>query len=531
MDFLTIKNGSICRNGGPFLLRGFGLGGWLLPEGYMWKLFTKCDRPRRMEALIETLCGAEYAQRFWQRYFDTYITRPELEHIAKAGFNSVRLPLNARRLCVRQGGKLVFRPEMIRHVDDCVRWCRELGLYVILDMHAAPGGQTGQNIDDSEHDRPELFLCPEHQDTLTELWVMLARRYREEPAVAGYDLLNEPLPNWNAQLNHKVLPLYRRLMAAIRQVDDRHLIILEGVHWATDFSIFDGMTRSEAEENRVVLQFHKYWSVPDADSLQPFLACAERLNAPLYLGESGENNLNWYTMIFPLCERLGIGWNFWSFKKMGSRNSPVTFEQPEGWETLIAYLDGAGSLAQDEARALFDRFLDCIANPIYCDEVICALTRTPPVVIPAEAFDMWEIHSPKGSGALLRQSDSATLVFADGHSGRPDYRRYGGECQPESERVLVRLLARDAVGYRFSAKGPVWVRLICQGAGRGQILCGGAEHTFAAGEEVLIPVQPGRDQILTVRCTEGQVLLDLVELRIAIDTPLRIPGSKRAIDR
>lgn len=513
MEFLTVEHGAIRRNGTPFLLRGFGLGGWLLPEGYMWKLFTKCDRPRRMEAMLQTLCGQNYAEGFWRQYYDTYITRTEIEYIARHGFNSVRLPLNARHLCHYENGLLVFTPDTIQRVDDCIRWCREFGLYVILDMHAAPGGQTGQNIDDSEHDKPELFLCDGYADTLTQLWAMLAHRYRDEAAVAGYDLLNEPLPNWNAQYNHLVLPLYRKIMAAIRNADDHHIILLEGVHWATDFSIFDAMSPEEAAENQVVLQFHKYWNPPDADSLAPFLACAKRLNAPLYLGESGENNLDWYTTLFPLCERLGIGWSFWSFKKMDNRNSPITFAQPNGWDMLTSYLDGNGSLTQTEAQALFDRFLACIASPIYCDEVICALSRTSPVVIPAEAFDACDIHSPKESRVELRRSEPVTLLFADGHTGTPDYRRYDGASQPETERVLVRLLAKDSVKYRFSTVSPSVLRLNCHGAGRGTISCGSAEVFFSQSGPVLMDIPAGKNQTLSIRCTDGQLFLDQLELK------------------
>ena len=53
MEKLYVENGRLMAGGAPLLLRGFGLGGWLLPEGYMWKFYTKCDRPRRIEALIE----------------------------------------------------------------------------------------------------------------------------------------------------------------------------------------------------------------------------------------------------------------------------------------------------------------------------------------------------------------------------------------------------------------------------------------------------------------------------------------------
>ena len=496
MEFLSIKDGQLLRGGAPFLLRGFGLGGWLLPEGYMWKFFTKCDRPRRMEQLIETLCGPDYAATFWAQYFDTYITAADMDYIAAHGFNSVRLPLNARHLCREENGALTFVPETIQRVDDCIRWCRERGIYVVLDMHGAPGGQTGQNIDDSENDIPELFLEEHHADTLTELWTILARRYRDEPAVAGYDILNEPLPNWNAQHNYKVLPLYRSLIAAIRAEDERHPIILEGVHWSTDFSIFDDLTEQDAAEHQIMLQFHKYWSPPDAESLAPFLACAKRLRAPLYMGEGGENNLDWYTTVFPLYERLNIGWSFWSYKKMENRNSPVTFLKPEGWEKLIANLDGGPAPEREEAILIFDRFLAAVAAPMYCAEVMNALSRTVPVSIPAEAYDHCEIYSVRAPGARLRISEPTTLLFADGHEGEPDYRRYGGEPQPERERILLRLRFGDGVCYRFSSPGPVRVTLEYTGDGELAHVCHG---------------EGGRREVW-VRCTAGTALLDRIIL-------------------
>ncbi|MDF2986567.1 MAG: glycoside hydrolase [Eubacterium sp.] len=119
-------------------LRAYGtkIVGWLLPEGYMWKLYTKCDRPRRMEKLIEELCGYAYAKDFWKRYFDSYITREDIELIADQGFNSVRLPLNARILFDED--QKSFYQEVIMRVDMLIEWCREFGIYVVLDMHGAP---------------------------------------------------------------------------------------------------------------------------------------------------------------------------------------------------------------------------------------------------------------------------------------------------------------------------------------------------------------------------------------------------------
>ena len=104
-----------------------------------------------------------------------------------------------------------------------------------LLMHAAPGGQTGQNIDDSERDLPELFMRPEHQDELCALWEMLAARYSGEAAVAGFDLLNEPLVKKDAGYNSQLVPLYMRLADAIRRADPERIVIWEGAHWPPAF--------------------------------------------------------------------------------------------------------------------------------------------------------------------------------------------------------------------------------------------------------------------------------------------------------
>jgi hypothetical protein len=184
---------------------GFGLGGWLLPEGYMWQMEGKYDRPRRMEQLIETLCGTEYATSFWERYEEQLCHDAKISKDRKSGFNSVRLPINARRLFRFSCRKAACCAPNARCIDRLIDWCRTYGIYVILDMHAAPGGPSGQNIDDSEKDLPELFLVPEYQENLCAAWNCLRNDTQKRPVVAAYDLLNEPLPDFFRQYNDGVL--------------------------------------------------------------------------------------------------------------------------------------------------------------------------------------------------------------------------------------------------------------------------------------------------------------------------------------
>ena len=511
-EFLQCRSKSMYLGDTPVLLRGFGLGGWLLPEGYMWQMEGEYDRPRRMEQLIESLCGTEYAAAFWERYEENYITRADIEWIASCGFNSVRLPVNARRLFRFEGQKTEFVAKTLQRVDDLIDWCRELGVYVILDMHAAPGGQTGQNIDDSENDQPELFINPLYQDQLCAAWELLAARYADEPVVAAYDLLNEPLPDFFSQYNDGVLPLYRRLIQAIRAIDPHHMIMLEGAHWATDFSVLDDMTREETAD-KFALQFHRYWSAPDEESLERYLAVANRLDIPLYLGESGENNLEWYTAMFPLCDRLNIGWSFWSYKKMNCKNSPVTFARPEGWDLLMDHIHGRSILTQTQVEGVFDEFLDCISHPVYQDSVVCALTRKPPFTLPCETFDESQIQSQRLPGAEMRMREQASLLFRDGHLGAPDYRRLKGEPQPEEENIVVRLKAEDEIGFYVNiATAPANGRLLAYGEGKIELT---VDHMSVEGVrmdhgEYRFTIHQVGKLTLSIRCVQGEIDVDRI---------------------
>ncbi len=210
------------EDGNKVLLRGVGLGNWLLPEGYMWKFGQAGDRPRTIEKLVSDLIGPEKADEFWLAFRENYITEADIARIAQLGFNSVRPALNARRF-LTEGEDPTYVDEGFELLDNLVGWCRKHGIYVIIDMHGAPGGQTGANIDDSPNDEPGLFMDPRNQDLLIDLWVKIAERYKDEPTVAAYDLLNEPLPgrtgmprSTSVSLNRCTSGLPRRFAASIR---------------------------------------------------------------------------------------------------------------------------------------------------------------------------------------------------------------------------------------------------------------------------------------------------------------------------
>ncbi|GAA1996953.1 glycoside hydrolase family 5 protein [Microbacterium pumilum] len=335
---------------GPIPLRGVGLGNWLLAEGYMWLFGDEQSSPRLIEARIQTLVGPERAADFWRRFRDSFITEGDFALIAELGFDHVRLPINARGVMDDDGS---FRDDGFELIERAVTWSERHGLRILLDLHGAPGGQTGTNIDDAPHGKPELFMDPRNRALTVRLWRELATRYRDRESVMGYDLLNEPLPGeWQDIYADALVDLYRELTVAIREIDDRHLIMYEGSNWATNW----GPLRERFDDNQA-LQFHRYWCPPDESSIAEYLEVRDLLNTPIYMGEGGENTPGWIYAATRLYERHGIGWNFWPWKKLDTSTSPLSAKAPDGWE-LIA--NPAAELTADDAWRILDLFLRAV---------------------------------------------------------------------------------------------------------------------------------------------------------------------------
>lgn len=428
-------------SGRELLLRGVGLGNWMLPEGYMWGFGPGAESPREIEDLVTRLVGADGASRFWESFRDSFVTEADIERIAASGFDHVRLPINARVIQDEAGEPIETGYAMI---DRLIRWCRTHRLWVLFDLHGAPGGQTGTNIDDSPRNLPELFMEPRYRQLTTRLWRDLATRYSGETVVLGYDLLNEPLPNeWQHTYAEDLVELYRDLTREIRAIDPDHLIVYEGSHWATNWDIF-----TEVWDENSLLQFHKYWSSPDRASIAPFLEVRERLGLPIYMGEGGENTLEWIYTATRLYEAYGIGWNFWPWKKVDTRTSPVSITPPQRWGAVIASIGGEARLDPAEASAVFEELIEAMRfeNCVWRPDLIAALTAESPAVIPAWGFGFrgpGESYWARGARPLngIRSQDAVTLGFAypGGNPANPFEQSDGRDY--EAEELLVAELA------------------------------------------------------------------------------------------
>lgn len=322
-------------DGNTLLLRGINIGNWLNPEGYMFH-FKNVNSFRLIDDVIKELVGADEARKFWNSFRDNYITKEDIHFIKSSGLNHIRVPFNFKLFLVEEHPK-IFLEEGFKRLDDIIKWCREENLYVVLDMHAAPGGQTGDNIDDG-WSYPFLFEDAVAQHTTIELWKKLAERYKDEKIVIGYDLLNEPIPHFyenKEELNKLLEPLYKKIVSAIRIVDKNHVIFLGGAQWDTNFKVF-----GPPFDKNVVYTFHKYWMPPEQKEIQEYVDYSNKYNVSLWLGESGENEDAWINSFRELLEKNNIGWCFWPYKKMDSTRGTVSFAKTKEWDEIIKFAEG-----------------------------------------------------------------------------------------------------------------------------------------------------------------------------------------------
>ncbi len=377
--FITVKGKEIIgADGKPFLMKGTNLGNWLLPEGYMFK-FKEASSPRLINEVITELIGPAETRQFWKAHLSNYITRKDIQYLRSTGMNSIRIPFHYKLFTDEDylGGRGEARGFAL--MDSVIKWCAAENLYVILDMHAAPGGQTGDNIDDS-YGYPFIFTSREDQEQICSIWIRIADHYKNNRTVMGYDLFNEPIPHFmdTAHLNPLLEPLFKKITAAIRTKDKNHIIFLEGAQWASNFSAF-----GKPFDDKLVYQFHKYWTPATADVIKPYVLFRDKYNVPIYCGETGENDDEWIASFRKILERFDIGWHFWPYKKLDNTRGIVSIPKPEGYDAIINFADSSRANFEQVRRlrptdtaavrkALFEfsrnsRLENCVPNKSYIE--------------------------------------------------------------------------------------------------------------------------------------------------------------------
>ncbi len=334
--FLRVDNKRIINeNNQEVYLKGIGLGGWLLQEGYMLHTSGFANAQWQIRERIVDLIGEANTELFYETYRNNYVRKIDIDSIKSWGFNSIRLPFHYNLFAVNSNPP-VFLNKGFEIIDSLLSWCEDNQIYLILDMHAAPGGQSDENISDYNPAFPSLWESEQNKNLTVQIWRKIAERYKDKQWIGGYDLLNEP--KWNLPPNNQPLrDLYIRITDTIRAVDTNHIIFIEGNWFATDFN---GLT--PPWDNNMVYSFHKYWNSNTQGSIQYLVDLRNNFNRPLWLGETGENSNKWFTDCVELMKTNNIGWAWWPHKKIQSIAGPLSAVLSPLYQTLLNYWSGQG---------------------------------------------------------------------------------------------------------------------------------------------------------------------------------------------
>ncbi|MEI8243959.1 MAG: cellulase family glycosylhydrolase [bacterium] len=330
MSFVTLDRRNLIHNGRAIRLRGFNVGNWLNLENFMIGL-------PGVDSLIRTamreIAGDDKCAAFFEAFTDSYFTEDDAAYIAGMGFNLLRVPFNYR-LFESDQAPYRYDERGFAHLDRLLGWAKRHGLFVLLDLHAAAGGQSEDWHADNPHVEPLLWSYREFQDRTTALWKVIASRYAHDEALFGYDLLNEPNTADAAALN----AFYRRTMAAIRAVDPAHVIVLEGTRWSDDIGslqpdLFDDPLAMPSFHHYPLFDLPAYPSTRDgvtydraylAETMANKYAFYRALERPMLFGEFGYNagaptDAGYRVMddLLSLIDEQQMHWAHWSYKDVG----------------------------------------------------------------------------------------------------------------------------------------------------------------------------------------------------------------------
>lgn len=327
LPFLQTRGTDIATESGKkVFLRGVNLGNWLLWEGVALGIINYPEH--QLRHLMEERMGKEKVDLIFELIKDNYIRPEDFGNVKSSGLNVVRLPFHYRYV----------QENKYTELDRAVQWAKEQGVYIILDMHAAPGSQNTDYHSDSDG-TAYLWENPRYQEEFIRLWEILAKRYKDEPAVAGYEILNEPV----VRDGKKLTDLYARTIFRIRKIDKRHIIFLDGNHYASDFSVF-----TPPFTDNIVYVFHYYEdSVEDMQEVvqkNGYIHFQKRFQVPIMCSEFHSYDC---TSFF---NSKNIHWAPWNYKSIRYMSHGALYHLPPDrpWNRLIASI-GRRMRANQEA--------------------------------------------------------------------------------------------------------------------------------------------------------------------------------------
>ncbi len=320
-DFLTTKGRDIVNQKGEKIqLKGVNLGAWMIWEDWLCPYEGSLDHYTVLYELTERF-GEERAYELFNIYMDNWITEYDLDEIKKMGFNCVRVPFWYRNFYYDDNGRKIYDENGnwdLSRLEWVVSECSKREIYVVLDMHGAVGyqsdaphngkkGSVGLYADTAQGER--------YRELTDELWTEIATRFKDNPAVAMYDLLNEPMCDVEAgeierRINNEMI--YTRLYDTVREVDKEHIITMEAI-WT---AIALPLAWTKGWEN-VVYQVHFYQNSNFIFNLFTWFTKFVYSDVPMMMGEFFPHKATTWKNCFETLNKADYSWFLWTYKATG----------------------------------------------------------------------------------------------------------------------------------------------------------------------------------------------------------------------
>lgn len=343
----------ISEAGEKVILRGINLGNWMLIEPNM---LGTAGTERKTRQAMEVVAGKEKTDLFFQGLLEKWITEDDFRYIKSLGFNSVRIPMNYRYF-ESDMAPFSYLESGFQQIDRLLSYCKKYQIYAVLDMHAAQGYQSGDwHCNNLFQERIDFYYEKNYEDRFTALWKALAKRYRDEEWIAGYDLLNEPVVETAYEIQ-RLNEIYIHVISEIRKIDPKHILFVEGNRWSQEFD----MLQDDLFGENIVYSPHYYcdaavqdWPYPGKtgqarydrskmeDDMNSRDTWIRRTGRPIWVGEfgvrrlgdlSGKNRaLQDYLDVF---EDRNESWCYWNFKDLRIRG-PLFLKNDSAWGQFIA---------------------------------------------------------------------------------------------------------------------------------------------------------------------------------------------------
>ena len=348
--------------------KGVNLGSWLLMEGYI--LGGANIAESKFKSKFEKRYGKKELTRFESLFRDNFITKQDFQRIALLGANVIRVPFNYRLL---EKSPYVYSRKGFGYLDKVFSWAKHYGLGVILDLHAAPGAQNCDWHADSDG-RALLWEKQARQNRTCALWQKIADRFKDQPALVGYDVLNEPV--LGSRSTQTLKKFYQKVIKSIRTVDKKSIIFLEGDIWAQRIDFLTSLI----QEN-IALSIHTYqplnytfnftpfyqfpgkidgiiWNKTRIHKyLEPYSKFSRKNKVRIFVGEFGINwrggfwgEVNWLEAILKAFADFGFSYTYWTYKAVANQVFPDGLYQQvanckyinrqgptHGWDTYLEH--------------------------------------------------------------------------------------------------------------------------------------------------------------------------------------------------